>query len=77
MSGFVGFVLALELMVALMGLFLAVTPWLMKKTRMLYRNHSRICSMRCTPTGVSASLRRFYGWHNFSCLRSNGRNFSS
>ena len=31
MSGFVGFVLALELMVALMGLFLAVTPWLMKK----------------------------------------------
>lgn len=29
MSGFVGFVLALELMVALMGLFLAVTPWLM------------------------------------------------
>ena len=31
MSSFVGFVIAFEVMIVLMGLILAVTPWLMKK----------------------------------------------
>lgn len=31
MNSFIGFVIAFEIIVALMGLFLAVTPWLMKK----------------------------------------------
>lgn len=31
MSSFIGFVIAFEVMIVLMGLILAVTPWLMKK----------------------------------------------
>ena len=31
MNSFMGFVIAFEIIVALMGLFLAATPWLMKK----------------------------------------------
>ena len=76
MSGFVGFVLALELMVALMGLFLAVTPWLMKKQE---------CFTVTIPEFARCDARLRAYQHRYaafmvgitSCLRSNGRNFSS